>query len=88
MESLEDRLLLDGSPAVQILDDGDAGFSTAGAWSPFVGQGYQNDLTYAAPGSAFSATELGTPVAAIVGAPPASGRISDAEALRRDGIVQ
>lgn len=45
-------------------------------------------LTYAnASSGAFAATEAGTPVAAIVGATPrATGRISDAEALRRDGI--
>lgn len=45
--------------------------------------------TYAAApnGGAFAAADAGTPVAAIVGAPgPARGRISDAEALRRDGI--
>lgn len=46
-------------------------------------------MAYSAPGGAFSATEAGTPVAAIVGGrAPAAGRISDDEALRRDGIIQ
>jgi len=34
-----------------------------------------------------AATAAGVPAAAVVGAPPATGRISDEEALRRDGIV-
>jgi hypothetical protein len=38
-------------PAVQIIDDGDSGFSTVGAWTPYPNQGYQNDVTYAAAGT-------------------------------------
>jgi hypothetical protein len=35
----------------QIIDNGDAGFSTSGAWIPWAGQGYQNDVHYAAAGN-------------------------------------
>ena len=38
-------------PLSLILDDGAAGFSTTGAWTPFAGQGFQNDVTFAAPGA-------------------------------------
>lgn len=36
---------------VQIKDDGDAGFVASGGFFAFVGEGYQNDVTYAAAGS-------------------------------------
>jgi hypothetical protein len=42
--------------------------------------------TYASADGAVAATAFGTNVAAVVGAPATQGRISDAEALRRDGI--
>jgi subtilisin family serine protease len=38
-------------PAVQIIDDGAAGFSTLGSWVLFNGQGFQNDVTYSDAGS-------------------------------------
>lgn len=41
-------------PAVRILDDTDPGFMKNGFWTPFVGQGYQNDVTYAAASSGLS----------------------------------
>jgi hypothetical protein len=37
--------------APQIIDNGDAGFSTAGTWIAHPGQGYQDDVHYAWPGS-------------------------------------
>ena len=37
--------------AVRVLDDGEPGFSTSGAWTPFAGQGFRSDVTYAAAGS-------------------------------------
>ncbi|HEY8573137.1 hypothetical protein [Phenylobacterium sp.] len=42
--------------------------------------------TFASASGAVAAGAFGTPVAAVVGVPATSGRISDAEALRRDGI--
>ncbi len=36
---------------VRILDDGDAGFSTVGFWSPFFGDGFQGDVHYTPAGS-------------------------------------
>ncbi len=35
----------------QIIDNGDAGFSTVGAWTPFAGQGHAGDVHFAAKGS-------------------------------------
>ncbi|MCO6454871.1 MAG: choice-of-anchor D domain-containing protein, partial [Pirellulaceae bacterium] len=35
----------------QIIDDGDTGFTTVGAWTPYVGAGYQNDNTFSGAGS-------------------------------------
>jgi hypothetical protein len=35
---------------VRILDNGDAGFSTVGHWSPFTGDGFQNDMHFAGAG--------------------------------------
>ncbi|MET0272736.1 MAG: hypothetical protein ABW360_07070 [Phenylobacterium sp.] len=43
-------------------------------------------MTLSEPGAILSAGQLGTPVSATVGA-PSLGRISDQEALRRDGPV-
>jgi hypothetical protein len=37
--------------AAQIIDNGDPGFSTSGNWYAYPGQGYQNDVHYAWPGS-------------------------------------
>src|SRR5262249_46323406 len=38
-----------------VIDDGDPGFSTAGTWvTGYQGQGYQNDVSYAAAGSGSS----------------------------------
>ncbi len=37
-----------------ILDDGEAGFSTVGSWTLFIGQGLGNDVTYSAAGSGAS----------------------------------
>ena len=36
--------------AVQIIDNGDSGFSTVGRWRPVSGRGYQNDVHFSAPG--------------------------------------
>lgn len=36
---------------VAVLDDGDRGFSTSGAWFPYSGQGAQDDVTFAAAGN-------------------------------------
>ncbi len=38
-------------PAVQIVDNGDASFSTVGAWSQWSGQGYENDIHEGLAGS-------------------------------------
>ena len=38
-------------PPVQRMDDGDAGFTTIGQWTRWTGQGYQNDVHEALPGS-------------------------------------
>jgi len=38
-------------PAVQIVDNGDAGFSAVGSWQRWQGQGYQNDIHEGIPGS-------------------------------------
>lgn len=38
-------------PAVQILDNGDAGFITVGEWRRWTGQGYENDIHESLPGS-------------------------------------
>jgi hypothetical protein len=38
-------------PDVQIIDDGDAGFSTTGPWYSYPGQGYQDDVTFAGAGT-------------------------------------
>jgi hypothetical protein len=34
----------------QIIDNGDAGFSTTGSWIPYAGQGFQSDVHYMAAG--------------------------------------
>jgi len=39
---------------VQIIDNGDSGFSTVGAWIPYVEPSYQNDIHYAAAGNGSS----------------------------------
>jgi hypothetical protein len=39
------------APLVQIIDDGDAGFTATAGFTPFPGQGFQNDVRYAAAGS-------------------------------------
>jgi subtilisin family serine protease len=54
------------SVPVQILDDGDAGYSTTGGWTRYTGLGYQNDLEYKAAGT-------GTGVASWSFSLPASG---------------
>ena len=38
------------APAVQIMDDGDAGFSASGGWKDYSGAGYQGDLDFVAAG--------------------------------------
>ncbi len=38
----------------RVLDDGDAGFTTTGAWTPFSGQGLGGDVTFAAAGDGSS----------------------------------
>ncbi len=38
-------------PAIQIIDNGDAGFSTVGQWTLWGGQGFQNDVHEAHPGN-------------------------------------
>ncbi len=38
-------------PAVQIIDNGDAAFSTVGAWTRWTGQGYENDIHESLPGA-------------------------------------
>src|SRR5688572_30095143 len=35
----------------QIIDNGDAGFSTTGPWYAYPAEGYQNDMHYAWPGT-------------------------------------
>ena len=42
------------APAVQIKDNGDAGFAATGSWKSYVGQGHDNDVHYAAAGSGSS----------------------------------
>lgn len=37
-------------PAVQIIDNGDAGFAAVGEWSRWTGQGYENDIHESLPG--------------------------------------
>ena len=44
-------------PAVQVIDNGDAGFSTTGTWIAYAGQGLQSDVHYAAAGPVPSAAE-------------------------------
>ncbi len=39
------------APTVFFLDDGDTGFTTTAGWTPFAGQGYQNDVHFAATGN-------------------------------------
>jgi fimbrial isopeptide formation D2 family protein/uncharacterized repeat protein (TIGR01451 family) len=34
-----------------LIDNGDAGYSSVGAWTTFVGQGYENDLQFSAAGT-------------------------------------
>jgi YD repeat-containing protein len=49
-----DRRALVGSAVASppsIIDDGDAGFTTTSGFFPFPGQGYQDDVSFAAPGS-------------------------------------
>ncbi len=38
------------APPIQIIDDGDAGFTTTGSWRRWTRQGYQNDVHEAIPG--------------------------------------
>jgi hypothetical protein len=49
LEALESRWLPSGTPLnpVQVLDDGDPGFSISGSWQVWTGGGYQNDVTEA-----------------------------------------
>ena len=58
-------------PTVLVLDDGEAGFSTSGAWTPFAGQGFRSDVTYAAAGSGAS-----TATWAFAGLAPGQYRVS------------
>jgi hypothetical protein len=44
------RIFLADVPAV-LIDDGEAGFTTVGAWSPWSNQGYQDDILFSAAGS-------------------------------------
>lgn len=46
-----DRCLMSNVRSLQIIDDGANGFSSTGAWIPFPGQGFQNDVTYSSPGT-------------------------------------
>lgn len=46
----------------QIVDDGDAGFSTVGSWVPFSGSGYQSDGRYAAAGGGSSVATWSFPL--------------------------
>ena len=57
--------------AVRVLDDGEPGFSTSGAWTPFAGQGFRSDVTYAAAGSGAS-----TATWAFAGLAPGQYRVS------------
>ena len=38
-------------PPIQFLDDGDVGFTATGGWTRWAGQGYQNDVHEALPGT-------------------------------------
>jgi len=40
------RVTLAGEVAATVIDNGDLGFSTGGAWSNFVGAGFQNDMAF------------------------------------------
>jgi hypothetical protein len=42
------------APFSQIIDDGDAGFSTTGIWTVLTGQGFQNDLHTGTGGGGFA----------------------------------
>jgi hypothetical protein len=50
--------------AARIIDNGDEGFSTVGAWLPFAGQGFNNDVQYAAGGGGSQIATWSFPVSA------------------------
>jgi len=52
----------DPPPAVQVIDNGNAGFSTTGTWIAYPGQGYQDDVHYAAAGPGTNVAEWTTAV--------------------------
>jgi hypothetical protein len=51
VEQSFDVVVVNTPPAIQVLDDGDAGFHTVGAWTRWTGQGYQGDVHEALPGT-------------------------------------
>ena len=53
LEALEDRHLL---AALSIIDNGDAGYTQVGSWTPYATAGYNGDLSYAASGGGSTAT--------------------------------
>jgi hypothetical protein len=78
--------------AVQILDDGDAGFTTSGDWTSFGGAGYQGDLHYASAGDGSRVARWISSVPAgeyLVAATwtPSVNRATDAPYTIRDGSV-
>ncbi|HAC63598.1 MAG TPA: hypothetical protein DCF68_08675, partial [Cyanothece sp. UBA12306] len=47
-----DRILTELNPSIiQIIDNGDSGFSTVGNWTHFRGQGFDDDVDYRDPGN-------------------------------------
>ena len=45
------QAMVEDPPAVQIIDNGDAGFDVVGAWTRWTGQGYENDIHESLPGT-------------------------------------